>query len=198
VRGRRPAGPNIVTPGWFSPNLEADHSSSQSRLRSAVASRLTAVRQLDWENLLRPEVMTATVLMLVYWAAWHVFIFHVFRHNASEYYPRIPFNLYCFARLRYYPQLFSACGYLLPFLFIFRKHVHDPQLRLWMWAIPGWYAVMMFWGILVETRVFGELLPFIACVAVLIAEEAVTAAVLARRPLDRTVEDDRVHLVRAA
>lgn len=65
-----------------------------------------------------------------------------------------------------------------------------------MLAIPAWYAVMAVWGILVETRVFGELLPFIACAATLIAEEAVVAATQKRGLAEN--EEDRARLFRAA
>jgi hypothetical protein len=190
ARSRQPIGPNVVSPGKLSVGDQPRH--------ARFASISSSIRNLHCRRLLRPEVTTTAALMLLYWAAWHIFIFHFFRRNASEYYSRLPFNLHTFARLRYYPQLFSACGYLLPFLLIFRKHVHDAQLRLWMWTIPGWYALMAVWGILVETRVFGELLPFIACVATLIAEEVFAAAVLARTQPERDVDEDRVHLVRAA
>jgi hypothetical protein len=192
---RRPAGPNIVTPG------KLHILSEESRLRAAILSFLPSTRHYDWKRLLRAEILTTTALLLVYWAAWHVFIFHFFRHNSSEYYSRLSFNIFTFERLRYYPQLFSACGYLLPVVVLFRKHVHDPQLRLWLWAIPGWVAVMMVWGILVETRVFGEMLPFIACAATLVAEEVFAAAVLRRHRTGIGAEgddEDRVHLVRAA
>jgi hypothetical protein len=60
---------------------------------------------------------------------------------------------------------------------------------------------MMVWGILVETRVFGEMLPFIACAATLVAEEVFAAAVLRRHRTGIGAEgddEDRVHLVRAA
>ncbi|HEX3985413.1 MAG TPA: hypothetical protein VHX13_02290 [Acidobacteriaceae bacterium] len=142
--------------------------------------RIPAVHRLPWKRLLRPDVVITATLLLAYWIVWHLFIFHFFRHNASEYYPRVQFNLYCFRRLRYWPQLFSACGFLLPLLPAFRKHVHNAQLRLWMWIIPLWYAVMFTWGILVETRVFAELLPFVAVLATLTAEESLAAA-FARR-----------------
>ncbi len=192
---RRPAGPNIVTPGRFPVQPE------ESQPRFALLASFPFLRQYKWKRLFRPEIVATAALMLLYWTAWHLFVFHFFRHNASEYYSRLPFNLYTLERLRYYPQLFSACGYLLPLLVLFRKHVHDPQLRLWLWAIPGWVAVMMVWGILVETRVFAELLPFVACAAALVAEEVFAAAVL-RRYRSGTGgegdEEDRVHLVHAA
>jgi hypothetical protein len=197
ARDRGPAGPNLVSPGKFSVASKPSVSDF-ARFPGISRIRFSILREISWQRLLRPEVLTTTALLLVYWAAWHIFIFHFFRRNSSEYYSRLPFNSYTFTRLRYYPQLLSACGYLLPFLLVFRKHVHDAQLRLWMWAIPGWYAVMAVWGILVETRVFGELLPFVACIATLIAEEVFAAAVLQRRQLDRDAGEDRVHLVRAA
>lgn len=167
-----------------------------ARRPALVCAELKAAR-FEWRRAFRPEVAITAGLMLTYWAVWHVFIFHLFRHNASEYYPRAVFNLYCFRRLRYYPQLFSACGYLLPFLFIFRKNIRDAQLRLWMWMIPVWYALMFTWGILVETRVFGELLPFIACVGTLIAEERMAAAV-GRHSRSEEGDEEHLHLVRAA
>ena len=192
----RGSAPNLVSPGKLSV------ASGEGRARRAILSRLGRLRafeRLGWKRLLRPEVVTTTVLLLAYWAVWHFFIFHLFRHNSSEYYSRLNFNFYCLRRLRYYPQLFSACGYLLPILVLYRKHIHDRQLRLWMWAIPGWYAVMAVWGILVETRVFGELLPVVACCAAVIGEEAFARAVLrGRRPTEDEDGEESVHLVRAA
>lgn len=151
-----------------------------------------------WQRALRPSVVIPVALMLAYWAAWHVLVFHLFRHNSSEYYPRITFNVYCFKRLRYYPQLLAACGYLLPFLFIFRRRIRDAQLRIWLWVIPLWYALMAVWGILVETRVFGELAPFVACASTLIAEESLAAAMARRGAEPGTAEEDDAHLAHAA
>lgn len=152
----------------------------------------------DWHRALRPSVILPTALMLVYWAAWHVIVFHLFRHNSSEYYPRVTFNLYTLHRLRYWPQLLSACGYLLPFLFLYRRRIPDARLRLWLWVIPLWYALMAVWGILVETRVFGELAPWVACASTLIAEESLAAA-MARRAIEPAITNqDEEKMVRAA
>lgn len=144
-----------------------------------------------WKRALRPETTLPAALMLAYWAAWHVMVFHLFRHNSSEYYPRISFNWQCIRRLRYYPQLFSAGGFLLPFLLLLHRRVRDSQLRVWLWMIPVWYAVMGVWGILVETRVFGELIPMITCAATLIAEESLTGAVEKRLRGTHIQEDPR-------
>lgn len=171
------------------------HQSSSSGRRPLLAMhRLPGFR---WRRTLRPGITVPALLMLAYWAVWHIFVFHVFRHNPSEYYSRIPFNWYCLRRLRYYPQLLSACGYLLPFLVLYRNKLNDAQLRIWMWIIPAWYALMAVWGILVETRVFGELLPFIACAGTLIAEESLVTAVQRRQHLESN-EGGQTNRLRAA
>jgi hypothetical protein len=103
---------------------------------SLVSGLVPAVRRVRWRKLLRADALIRAGLMLAYWVAWHIIVFHLFRHNASEYYPRFRFNLYCFRRLRYWPQLVSACGYLLPLLPVLSKKVCAAQLRRWMWMIP--------------------------------------------------------------
>jgi hypothetical protein len=152
---------------------------------------------LDWRRALRAETAVPATLMLLYWVAWHIYVFHLFRHNVSEYYPRVMWNLRDFVQVRYWAQLLSAFGFLLPVLLIFRRNVRDAQLRAWTWIVPCWYAVMAVWRILVETRIFGELLPFVACAAALIAEEALAAA-LARSDSHQPSEQDERTLVRAA
>jgi hypothetical protein len=133
--------------------------------------------RFEWRRIFSPRTLSIVLLLLAYWILWHLMIFHLFRHNPSEYYPRIQFNFLCFRRIRYYPQLFSSLGYLLPFLILYRRHVHDLQLRLWMWGLPIWYACMFVWGILIETRLFGELLAFVATISVLMVEELIVQRV---------------------
>lgn len=185
----------LLSAGFRSRSVAAENQTWESPDGSQRGSGLRVMRQapdtlrFSWRRMLRPRVAVPAVLMLAYWAAWHLFVFHLFRHNASEYYPRLSFNWQCLRRLRYYPQLFSAGGFLLPFLFLLRRRVRDVQLRVWLWTIPCWYAVMAVWGILVETRVFGELLPLITCAAALIAEETLAAAMQRSAPHESLAEE---------
>jgi hypothetical protein len=153
---------------------------------------------IHWRGAVRAETAVPALLMLAYWAAWHLFVFHVFRHNVSEYYPRLHWNWNYFTHVRYYPQLAGACGYLLPVLLLFRKRIPDPQLRLWVWVLPAWYAVMGVWGLLVETRIFGELLPYVACSAAILAEEALTSAVQRNSIITEPEEEPALSVSRAA
>jgi hypothetical protein len=126
-----------------------------------------------WRRAFSPAVLGMVIPLCGLWVGWHFYIFHVFKHNVSEYYPRVSLNLYTLYHPRYWPQLLSAGGYILPFLLLFRRRIADPQLRVWIWALPVWLGFMFFWGILVETRVFGELIPYLTCVAVLVAEDRI-------------------------
>ena len=123
--------------------------------------------------------------LAAYWVIWHLTVFHLFRDNSSEYYPRITFNLLAFRSLRYYPQMFSALGYLPIFLFLYRRRVRDAQLRVWLWGLPIWIGFMFVWGILIETRIFGELIPYVACVSTILAEEVVAARLIQRYARER-------------
>lgn len=133
----------------------------------------------NWRALVRPRVLLTVGGLVLYWTVWHWYIFGAFAHNSSEYYSRFWYNVHCFSKLRYWPQLASAFGYLWPFLILYRKRLADPQLRLWLLTLPIWYAFMFHWAILTETRVFGELLPYVAPVCVIMGEEVFAARVLA-------------------
>ncbi len=145
----------------------------------ALAQVLALDGRVAWRALLSRPVLVPVALMGTYWAAWHLIVFHMFGANPSEYYPRLLFNLHCFLRLRYWPQLAAAFGFLWPFLIVYRRQVRDPLLRAWLMVLPVWYGFMLLWAIVTETRVFGELIPILAPIAALIAEEVLAAKVLA-------------------
>ncbi len=144
----------------------------------AVSQVLQPNGEIRWRALFTWPVLSVVAALGLYWAAWHHIVFAMFGANPSEYYPRLGWNVHAFFRLRYWPQLASAFGFLWPFLFLYRRQVADAQLRAWLVILPVWYGFMMLWAIVTETRVFGELLPFLAPVAVLMAEEIFAAKVL--------------------
>ena len=52
-----------------------------------------------------------------------------------------------------------------------RKRITDTRLRAWLWLLPIWCLFMFVYGILIETRVFGELIPLVVCATTIILEE---------------------------
>lgn len=152
--------------------------------------------RLRWQTLCSAKVVAVVVALGLYWAAWHHVVFGIFATNASEYYTRPVYNFKFFIRLRYWPQLASTFGFLWPFLFIYRKQVRDAQLRVWLWMLPVWYVFMLLWAVITETRVYGEMLPFLAPVAAVLAEELLAAKILAQQSARSSRRDE--HLVRIA
>jgi hypothetical protein len=140
-----------------------------------LSQTVNAGGKMEWKKLYSLRVAGVVLPLMLYWFVWHGLIFHLFATNPSEYYSRILANLNTFKALRFYPQMFSILGYLPLFLWLNRKRLRDSQLRIWMWVLPIWFGLMTVWGILVETRIFGELIPYIACVSVIMAEEVVAA-----------------------
>jgi len=131
--------------------------------------------RLQWRLLFRASTLRVVIPLLLFWVGWQIFIRHVFALNTSEFYPRINWNVKSLVVPQAWPQLLSACGYLLLFVAVMRRRIHDPQLRAWLWLLPVWCGFMFVYGILIETRVFGELIPFIVCATTLIVEEILMA-----------------------
>ena len=137
--------------------------------------------KLRWSETVKPRTLFVTVPLFAFWAAWQIFIRHHFAHNASEFYPRLNWNVKSILVPQAWPQMLSACGYLLLFVVAMRKRIPDPRLRAWLWLVPCWIAFMFSFGILIETRVFGELIPFVVCTSTLIAEQMLLAKVEGQR-----------------
>ncbi|AXC11333.1 hypothetical protein ACPOL_1997 [Acidisarcina polymorpha] len=136
--------------------------------------------KLRWRLLFRGKALAVVVPLAFVWLCWQVFVRHLFAHNPSEFYPRLDWNVKSILAPHAWPQLLSACGYLLLFVAVMRRRIMDPRLRAWMWLIPIWTVFMFVYGILIETRVFGELIPFVVCGTSLILEELLVERI--RRP----------------
>ncbi len=131
--------------------------------------------KVRWRRMLQPQTVAVVLPLMVAWVGWEIFIRHHFAHNRSEFYPRLNWNVKSVFAPQAWPQMLSACGYLLPFVVLLRRRIPSERLRVWLWLIPLWLMFMFSYGILVETRVFGELIPLVVCSAALIAEELMVA-----------------------
>ena len=127
-----------------------------------------------------------------------IFIRHHFAGNRSEFYPRLNWNVKSLLLPHAWPQMLSACGYLLPFVLIMHKRLPNPRLRAWLWLFPIWLMFMFSYGILIETRVFGELIPLVVWASVLIFEELLLARVRRSGILPQARKAEVPELSRAA
>ncbi len=124
-----------------------------------------------WSAALRPRTLALVLPLAAFWIAWQIVIRHTFAGNPSEFYPRFNWNVKSLLVPQAWPQLLSACAYLMLFVVVMRRRIPDRRLRAWLLLLPIWFVFMFSFGILIETRVFGELIPFVVCSTTLIVEE---------------------------
>lgn len=142
--------------------------------------------RLRWRRAFGARTLLVVLPLAAAWIGWQLLIRHIFAHNPSEFYPRLNWNVKSLLVPQAWPQLLSACAYLMLFVVVMRRRIADRRLQAWLWLLPIWFVFMFSFGILIETRVFGELIPFVVVASTLIAEELILARL--HKPALRSVE----------
>lgn len=140
-----------------------------------VLTAVTDDDRVDWRRAYARRTLAVVLPLALYWAAWHIFVGRMFAHNHLEWIRHYQVNAVLLAWPPAWPQMFSAGCFLVLPIFLFRRCVKDRTLRIWLWVLPAWFGIMFVYGILVEVRIFGELIPYLACMAALIAEQLILA-----------------------
>lgn len=115
-------------------------------------------------------MLGGTLPLLIVWCGWQVFVRHHFAANATEFHPRLRMNAKSLVSPQAWPQLLGACGYLVPLVVLWRGRIADRRLRMWLWLLPVWFAFQFTFGVLIETRISGEMIPLVVCAAACIFE----------------------------
>jgi len=105
------------------------------------------------------------------WTAWHFWLLWRFKSNPSVFGSHLVLNIGLLLCPIAWPQIASACAYLLPLVLLNRKAISDPVLRAFVLILPGAFMVQSYFGVLAEPRIFGEWVAFVSCTASLIAED---------------------------
>ena len=95
---------------------------------------------------------------------------HFAQNDPSENFIRIAYN-FGQLKLRLLPALLNICGYMLPVVFVLRRRLRPVRFANYLYIFPVWLAVMFYTGVIVETRIYGELCSFTAVALVLIVEQ---------------------------
>jgi hypothetical protein len=137
-------------------------------------SRRFNFRQIPWHRV---------ALLSLTWLGIELILAHWFKHNSrAEDYLRISENL---TRLkpRLLPALLNICGYALPLVLLFRHSLRPIRFANYLWIVPFWIAIMFCTGVILETRIYGELCSYCAVALVLILEQN------ARQPTSADAEE---------
>jgi hypothetical protein len=131
-----------------------------------------------------PRTVVMSLLFVAFWCVWHWWVGIRFAANPTEYGTHLKDNLVFLINPFSWPQLFSAGAFTVPLLLLYRRRIGDPVLRLWLWVLLPWFGLMLVVGILIESRIFGELIPYFACCVALIAESLIPAEVAPKAASD--------------
>jgi len=124
----------------------------------------------QWKNLLHPWLWGKIALLFAIWEPIELYVHRRFRNNPTDLGSHMAVNITYLTHPQFWPQLFSMGAFLPLFVLSFRDQIQDIRLRTYCWIFPLWYVVMFYFGMLVETRIFGELGGLLALVSAMIIE----------------------------
>jgi len=136
-----------------------------------LASACIDGERIDWRRALRWRSGGTVVLLSLFWLGWHAWILRHFSGLHFETGPGPMVNFACLLLPLTWPQIAGIGGYSLAILLVYWRKLPGAELRLWLGCFPIWFAFMMYFGDLIELRIFGELLPIFAAATVLLADE---------------------------
>jgi hypothetical protein len=126
-------------------------------------------------SLYAPAILRLVIPMLIFWLAWHRYVAQHYAANPTQAGSWAYLNIGLLIMPITWPQMFGAVGYVWLLVIVFRRDILDPVLRAWLSVTPLWLLLMGYYGILIETRLFGELIPLFACAGALICERRLIA-----------------------
>jgi hypothetical protein len=101
------------------------------------------------------------------WIAIKLYLQHRFSDNIAEtagasLYYKLSYNLHAIVKPQQWPVLLSVFGFTLPFVLVWRKWMKNPAMEREIYLLPAWFAVMMMVGVIIEIRIFSELISYMA------------------------------------
>ncbi len=118
-----------------------------------VRSALNTFRRVPWLK---------AFLLAAAWLLVRFILGHFYRNNShTDDFIRLRYNLR-YLNPRMWPQILGAGGYTFLTALILWKRIPDRRLRAYILVVPLWFLTMCFYGVLAETRIYGELCPLVA------------------------------------
>lgn len=118
----------------------------------------------------RSKEIPVAGLMVAIWAVIYIHFHRVYAGNQTDLGLHLRENLHFVVNPQLWPQVASACGFLLPVPLLFWRLIPQRRLRFYTLLIPAWIAIMCAVGLLGESRIFGELIGFLAVLCTLLFE----------------------------
>ncbi len=105
--------------------------------------------------------------MLLAWIAMRAVVLHLYGHNPMDNGSRIADlhlwqNLSFLVKPQHWPAFASLFGFTLPVVVAARRYLEPDFLRRGLIVVGLWFALMLFVGVLIEIRIFGELISYMS------------------------------------
>jgi hypothetical protein len=117
------------------------------------------------------------------WTLIELYLHHLFAANQPEigsgsFYYKLGYNLQTILKPRQWPVLFSVFGFTLPLVLLGKRWMKNAALERAIYLLPAWFAVMMMVGVIIEIRIFSELISYMALAVGLILYHRFSAETL--------------------
>jgi hypothetical protein len=115
----------------------------------------------------RAAVFAYAAAMLAAWIAMRLVVLHLYGHNPVAAASRIADlklwqNLGFLVKPQHWPAFASVFGFTLPIVVVYRRYLKPGFLRYGLIVVALWFALMLFVGVLIEIRIFGELISYMS------------------------------------
>ena len=138
-----------------------------------------------WRPQGRPREMTSlaghVLAQAALWVGIKLYLQHIFAGNPVEagsqhLYYKLSYNLHELAKPQQWPVLLSVFGFTLPLTLAWRKWMRNTAMEREVYLLAVWFAAMMLLGVIVEIRIFSELIAYMALAVGLIVYNRYMAA----------------------
>jgi hypothetical protein len=118
--------------------------------------------------------------MLAAWVAMRLLVLHLYGHNPVAASSRIADlklwqNLGFLVKPQHWPAFASIFGFTLPLVIVRRRYLEPGFLRRGLIVVALWFVLMLFVGVLIEIRIFGELISYMSVAVGVILRRWLTA-----------------------
>jgi hypothetical protein len=105
--------------------------------------------------------------MLAVWISMRLVVLHLYGHNPVAAASRLADlklwqNLSFIVKPQHWPAFASVFGFTLPIVVVYRRYLEPDFLRRGLIVVAMWFGLMLFVGVLIEIRIFGELISYMS------------------------------------
>jgi hypothetical protein len=101
------------------------------------------------------------------WILIKLYLHHLFAGNQAEigsdsFYYKLAYNLHTILKPQQWPVLLSVFGFTLPLVLIYKRSMKNAAMERAIYLLAAWFAAMMLVGVIIEIRIFSELISYMS------------------------------------